>query len=57
MNNTSDETGKLLDQVKKGLILSRKRLFEYKKKNGYSLIVSKNGKVVSIPPEEIFIPD
>ena len=43
----------LEEQVSLGLKEAYKKLVKFKKQNNSPLIVSRNGKVISIPPEQI----
>jgi hypothetical protein len=47
------ELEKERDLIIKGLEESYERLVRFKKANNSPLVISKNGKVVEIPPEDI----
>ena len=56
MNNTmkaEEELRDLENQVSLGLKEAYRKMAEFKKRNNSPLIVSKNGKVIAIPPEQI----
>ena len=48
-----EELSELEEQVSLGLKEAYRKMVEFKKKNNSPLIVSRDGKVVSIPPNEI----
>ena len=50
---TNEELSELKEQVSRGLKEAYRKMVEFKKKNNSPLIVSQDGKVISIPPEEI----
>ncbi|MFY0687203.1 MAG: hypothetical protein JXQ90_08565 [Cyclobacteriaceae bacterium] len=43
----------LKDQVSRGLKEAYRKMADFKKRNNSPMIVSRDGKIVSIPPEEI----
>lgn len=49
----SDQLRELEEKVNLGLKEAYRKMVEFKKKNNSPLIVSRNGKVISIPPAEI----
>ena len=50
---TNRELSELEEQVSRGLKEAYRKMVEFKKKNNSPLIVSRDGKVVAIPPDEI----
>ena len=48
-----EELRDLENQVSLGLKEAYRKMAEFKKRNNSPLIVSKNGKVIAIPPEQI----
>ena len=50
---TDNEIKTFEEQVELGLKKSFEKLIEFKKKNNSPLIISRNGKVVAIPADEI----
>ncbi len=50
------QPSELEQQVSLGLRKAYRKLVIFKKKNNSPLIVSRNGKVVAIPPDEIPMP-
>lgn len=54
--NTMDnreQLRELKEQVSLGLKEAYKKMVEFKKRNNSPLIVSRNGKIIAIPPDEI----
>lgn len=51
MNNK--ELRELEEKVDRGLKEAYRKMVEFKKKNNSPLIVSRDGKVIAIPPDEI----
>ncbi len=47
------ELRELEEKVNRGLKEAYRKMVEFKKKNNSPLIVSRDGKVVAIPPDEI----
>ena len=41
------------NKIVKGLEKAYEKMVEFKKKNNSPLIVSRNGKIIAIPPDEI----
>lgn len=52
---TEEQLQELEEKVSQGLREAHRKLIEFKKKNNSPLIVSRDGKVVSIPANEINI--
>jgi len=50
MNNKPNE---IRDKILKGLEISSKKLIQYKKSRNLDLVISKDGKVVRINPNDI----
>ena len=48
-----EELSELEEQVSLGLKEAYRKMVEFKKKNNSPYIVSRDGKVVSIPPNEV----
>lgn len=48
-----EELKELKNQVSLGLKEAYRKMAEFKKRNNSPLIVSKDGKVIAIPPEQI----
>ena len=48
-----EQLRELKEQVILGLKEAYRKMAEFKKRNNSPLIVSRNGKVIAIPPEEI----
>ena len=48
-----EQLKELEEKVNSGLKEAYRKMAEFKKKNNSPLIVSRNGKVTSIPPDEI----
>lgn len=48
-----EQLRELEEKVNLGLKEAYKKMVEFKKRNNSLLIVSRNGKVIAIPPEEI----
>jgi len=51
-----EQLSELKEQVNQGLKEAYRKMVEFKKRNNSPLIVSRNGKVIAIPPDEIFPP-
>lgn len=51
--DNNEELRELREQVSLGLKEAYRKMAEFKKRNNSPLIVSRNGKVVAIPPDEI----
>ncbi|MEQ8687310.1 MAG: hypothetical protein RIG68_04120 [Imperialibacter sp.] len=51
--DNNEELRELREQVSLGLKEAYRKMVEFKKRNNSPLIVSRNGKVVAIPPDEI----
>lgn len=47
------ELSELEENVSRGLKEAYRKMVEFKKKNNSPLIVSRDGKVIAIPPDEI----
>jgi hypothetical protein len=47
------ELRELEEKVNRGLKEAYRKMVEFKKKNNSPLIVSRDGKVIAIPPDEI----
>jgi hypothetical protein len=43
----------LKEQVNRGLKEAYRKMAEFKKRNNSPLIISRNGKIIAIPPDEI----
>lgn len=56
MESNKKEPSELEKQVRLGFREAYKKLVAFKKKNNSPLIVSRNGVVVAIPPDEIPLP-
>lgn len=52
MSNRND-LRELKEQVNQGLKEAYRKMVEFKKRNNSPLIVSRNGKIIAIPPDEI----
>ncbi|MFY0607774.1 MAG: hypothetical protein JXR10_13740 [Cyclobacteriaceae bacterium] len=50
---TKQENSELENKVSQGLAEAYRKMAEFKKRNNSPLIVSRNGKVVSIPADQI----
>ncbi len=48
-----EQLRELKEQVSLGLKEAYKKMVEFKKRNNSPLIVSRNGKIIAIPPDEI----
>ncbi len=48
-----EQLRELKEQVNLGLKEAYRKMVEFKKRNNSPLIVSRNGKIVTIPPDEI----
>lgn len=48
-----EQLHELKEQVNQGLKEAYRKMVEFKKRNNSPLIVSRNGKVIAIPPDEI----
>jgi hypothetical protein len=46
-----DEDEELVDKILHGLELSRKRLYEYKKRNNEELVILRDNKIVKVKPQ------
>jgi hypothetical protein len=51
--DNNEQLRELREQVSLGLKEAYRKMAEFKKRNNSPLIVSRNGKVVAIPPDEI----
>jgi hypothetical protein len=49
--NTKEENKELVNKILQGLELSRKRLYEYKKRNNQMLVILKDNKIVKVKPK------
>jgi len=57
MQSQPKTSKEILDAIDYGVRLGAARALAQHKKDGRSIVVSKDGKVVHIPPEEILIPE
>lgn len=48
-----EQLRELKEQVNQGLKEAYRKMVEFKKRNNSPLIVSRNGKIIAIPPDEI----
>ena len=51
--DSREQVSELRKQVNLGLKEAYRKMVEFKKKNNSPLIVSRDGKVIAIPPDEI----
>lgn len=51
--DSREQLRELREQVNQGLKEAYRKMVEFKKRNNSPLIVSRNGKVIAIPPDEI----
>jgi hypothetical protein len=49
--NTKERDEEIVDKILRGLELSRKRLYEYKKRNNQELVVFRDNKIVKVRPQ------
>ena len=51
--DSREQLRELKEQVNLGLKEAYRKMVEFKKRNNSPLIISKNGKIIAIPPDEI----